>query len=79
MAALAERRSTGDINVAVLATPAAAGAISRIAAALRTDPGDGLVVDTSAITSEPIRDDTDQPGPRIKITASLTVAHIPST
>ncbi|MGB4777533.1 MAG: nucleotidyl transferase AbiEii/AbiGii toxin family protein [Microbacterium sp.] len=77
MAAFAERRPTRDIDLAADGFPNDIPEVEqRVRSILTVDVDDGLQFDPDSVQGEPIRDDADYNGVRVKVTARLATAHV---
>lgn len=77
MAAFAARRPTRDIDLAAIGISNDLSETERrIRDIIARDRGDGLIFDGDSIAAEPIRDEADYTGARIRITALLASARI---
>ncbi|MBM9464129.1 nucleotidyl transferase AbiEii/AbiGii toxin family protein [Aeromicrobium sp. YIM 150415] len=77
MAAFAARRPTRDIDLAAIGISNDLSEIERrVRDIVAGDVGDGLTFDETSIVAEPIRDEADYTGVRVRVTALLASARI---
>ena len=73
----ATARQTRDLDLLGFGEPDAMAAVFRALAARPVVPDDGLLFDPSSVRTEPIRDQTEYRGVRVRLQATLDSARIP--